>query len=62
MIDFVCIPPFLRITLQVAMTNMHFHIAQTGVCFRNIVFCLKGVPRNIWNPLEIVLEVQGMSN
>ena len=28
-IDFVDIPPFLRIALLVATATMHFHIAQT---------------------------------
>ena len=46
MIDFVGIPPLLRITLQVAMATTHFHIVQTGLCFRNIVFCFKGVQGN----------------
>ena len=45
MIDFVGIPPFLRITLDVAMATMHFHIVQTGLCFRNIVFFFKVGPR-----------------
>ena len=38
MIDFVGIPPLLRIALQVAMVTMHFHIVQQGLCFQNIVF------------------------
>ena len=28
MIEFIGIPPFLRIALRVAMATMHFHIAQ----------------------------------
>ena len=32
MIDFVGIPPLLRIALQVAMATMHFFIVQTGLC------------------------------
>ena len=44
MIDFVCTPPFLRITLRVAMVTMHFHIAQTG--FFREQFCSHfGYPR-----------------
>ena len=62
MIDFVVIPPFLRITLQVAMATMHFHIAQTGLCFKNIVICLLGSQGTMWHPLEIILEVQGRLN
>ena len=60
MIDFVGIPPFLRIVLQVSMATMHFHKAQTGLCFRNVVFCLK--VGTIWHPLEVFLEVQGRSD
>ena len=29
--DFVGIPPFLRIALRVAMAAMHFHITETGL-------------------------------
>ena len=36
MIDFVGIPPFLRIALRVAMATMHFHIAQTGLFLGNV--------------------------
>ena len=45
MIDFVGMPPFLTIALQVDMATLHFHIVQTGLCFRNIVFLLLGGPR-----------------
>ena len=65
MIDFVGIPQFLRIALQVAMATKHFHIAQTGFCFRNIVvvfFAFRGSQGIIWHLLEIDLEVQGRSN
>ena len=44
MIDFVDTPPFLRIALQVAMATMHSHIAQTGLFFLGIFFCIQGVP------------------
>ena len=53
MIDFVGAPPFLRITLRVAMANMHFHIlAQTGLFFGNIFFRIKGVPDNNLAPIK----------
>ena len=38
MIDFVGISPFVGITLWVAMATMHFHMAQTDLCFKNIFF------------------------
>ena len=44
MIDFVNTPPFLRKALQVAMSTMHFHIAQTGL-FMGIFFSHSGDPR-----------------
>ena len=44
MIDFVDTSPFLRIALQVAMTTMHFHIAQTGL-FMGTLISHSGVPR-----------------
>ena len=52
MINFVVISPLLRIALQVAMATMHFYIAQTGLCFRNIVFCLYGFPMNNLAPIR----------
>ena len=62
MIDFVGKPPFLRITLRVAMATMHFHIlAQTGLFLGNI-FCIKGVPGNNLAPMNNCLGVQGRSN
>ena len=42
MIDFVDIPSFLRIALQVAMATMHFHRAQTGLFMGNYFFAFKG--------------------
>ena len=45
MIDFVGLPTFLRIALQVAMATMHFHIAHSGLYFRNLFFRL-GFPVN----------------
>ena len=52
MIDFVGIPPFLRIALQVAMATMHFHIAHSGLLFRNI-FCFPlGLPGNNLAPIR----------
>ena len=44
MIDFVGIPPFLRIALPVAMETMHFHIAQTNLFFRITLLRIKGLP------------------
>ena len=52
MIDFIGISQLLRIALQVAIATMHFHIVQTGLCFRNIVFCFKGVPGNNLAPIR----------
>ena len=42
MIDFVGTSPFLRMALRVAMVAMHFHIAPTGLFFRNIFFSFRG--------------------
>ena len=42
MIDFVGTPQFLRMALRVAMVTMHFHIAPTGLFFRNIFNSFKG--------------------
>ena len=52
MIDFVGIPPLLRIALQVAMATMHFRIVQTGLYFRNIVFCFKGTQETNLAPIR----------
>ena len=38
MIDYVDTPPFLRIALRVAMTTMHFHIAQTDLFLKEQFF------------------------
>ena len=50
MIDFVGIPPFLRIALPVAMETMHFHIAQ--FIFRTTLFRIKGLPINNLAPMR----------
>ena len=42
MIDFVGTPPFLRMALRVAMVTIHFHIAPTGLLFRNTSFSFMG--------------------
>ena len=47
MLDFVGIPPFLRIALQVAMTTMHFHIAHSGLFFRSIIFPIEFPGNNL---------------
>ena len=52
MIDFVGMPPFLRIALRVAMVTMHFHIAQTNLFFRNIFFHIQDVPGNDLAPMK----------
>ena len=64
MIDFVGTPPFVGIALRVAMVTMHFHIAQTGLFFRNIFFRILGIPRNKLAPMKNcpVEGVQGRSN
>ena len=38
MIDFVRIPPFLRIALPVAIEVMHFDIGQTNLFVRTTLF------------------------
>ena len=48
MIDFVGIPPFLRI--PVAKETMHFHIAQ--FIFRTTLFRIKGLPINNFAPMR----------
>ena len=45
MIDFVGTSLFLIIALQVAMTTMHFQIAQTDLFLRNIISWHLGGPR-----------------
>ena len=64
MIDFVGTPPFERIALRVAMVTMHFHIAQTGLFFGNIVFRILDIPGNKLAPMKNcpVEGVQGLSN
>ena len=47
MINYVGIPPILRIALRVAMATMHFQIAQSGLFFRNIIFWHLGGPNNL---------------
>ena len=44
MIDFVDTPPFLSITLQVALATMHSHKAKTSL-FIQIFFSHSGGPR-----------------
>ena len=50
MIDFVGIPPFLRIALRVAMAAMHFHIAQAGLFLET--FCPLRFPGNNLAPIR----------
>ena len=52
MIDFVGLPPFLRIALPVAMETMHFHIAQTNLFRRTTLFCIKWLPINNLAPMR----------
>ena len=52
MIDFVRTTPFLGIALRAAMVTMHFHIAQTGLFFGNIVFRILGIPGNKLAPMK----------
>ena len=42
MIDFVGIPPFLRIALRFAMVTMHFNIAQINLFIRNVFYASRG--------------------
>ena len=62
MLDFVGIHPFLRMVLQVVMSTMHFHIAQTGLRLETLFLPFRVSHRTSWHPLEIVLDVQGRSN
>ena len=64
MINFVGTPPFLGIALRVAMVTMHFHIAQTGSFFGNIVFRILGIRGNNQATMKNcpVEDVQGRSN
>ena len=55
MIEFLGLPPFLRIALPVAMETMHFHIAQANLFSRQLCFALRGYRLIIWHQLEIVL-------
>ena len=52
MIDFVGIPPFLRIALPVAVETIHFNIAQTILFFRTTLFRIKGLPLNNLAPMR----------
>ena len=63
MIDFVGTPSFLRIPLWVAMETMHFHMAQTGLSFRNILFSFSfRCPGSNLSPMKNCSRVQGRSN
>ena len=61
MIDFVGTPPFLRMALQVVMVTRHFHVAPTGLFFRNIFFSHSVVPGNNLAPMINCPGVQGRS-
>ena len=62
MVDFVGTPPFLRITLQVAILTMHFHIAQAGL-FLGIFFRILGIPGHNLAPMKnCPVGVHGRSN
>ena len=52
--DFVGIPPFLRIALRVAMAAMHFHITETGLFLeeKKTYFCNKEVQGNTLAPIR----------
>ena len=52
MITFVSTPPFLRITLRVAMATMHFYIAQTGLFLGTLFLHTKGVLGNNLAPMR----------
>ena len=64
MIDFVGTSPFMGIALRVAMVTMHFHIAQTGLFWGNIVFRILDIAGNKLAPMKTcpVEGVQGRSN
>ena len=46
MIEFVCIPPSIRIAIWVVMVTMHFHIAHMSLFLRTFFFRIQGVPGN----------------
>ena len=62
MIDFVCISPFSRIALRVAMASMHFYITQLLLFKKKKLFFFFRGSRVTMHRLEIVLKVQGRSN
>ena len=55
MSEFVCLPPFLKITLRVAMKSIHFQIAQTSILGHLCFACRESQKR------DIVLWVQDRS-
>ena len=61
MIDFVDTPPFLIIALQVAMTTMHSHIAQTGLFMWSCFFAFSGSQGPILHQFKFVPGVPGRS-
>ena len=55
-------PPFLIITLRVAMETMHFPIVQTGLFLMATFFRIKRFPMNNLAPIRNCPGVQGKSN
>ena len=51
MTDCVGLLPLLKITLHVAMENMYYHIAQTGLFLDNF-FHIFGIPINNLEPMK----------
>ena len=62
MIEFLGLPPFMRIALPVAMETMHFHIAQTNLFLGQLCFAFRGSPINNFAPMRNCPGVQGRSN
>ena len=55
MINVVCTPPFLRITLTVAMETVHFFIVQLSFSLRTKNLCISWVPINDLAPMKSCL-------
>ena len=62
-IDFVGLPPFLRIILGAAMETMHFHIAKTKNNWKTTLFRIQGAPNEQFGIHEkLYWVVQGNLN
>ena len=57
MIDFVGTPPFLRMTVRVAVVAMHFNIGPTGLFLGKFFFSFRG-PREQFDTNDKLSWVQ----